>query len=125
MLFRSAAPLLLAPAAETSDEPQALLTAADSLAHFGGALAVQANSVAAMIEPLVRLNQPLAEAAEMRLHLVPPAEDVWLQFDPKALGEILNNLLDNALKYSSSETDVRSEERRVGKECRSRWSPYH
>ena len=24
-----------------------------------------------------------------------------------------------------SETPVRSEERRVGKECRSRWSPYH
>ena len=24
-----------------------------------------------------------------------------------------------------SETDIRSEERRVGKECRSRWSPYH
>ena len=23
------------------------------------------------------------------------------------------------------EGDVRSEERRVGKECRSRWSPYH
>ena len=22
-------------------------------------------------------------------------------------------------------TDMRSEERRVGKECRSRWSPYH
>ena len=22
-------------------------------------------------------------------------------------------------------TDARSEERRVGKECRSRWSPYH
>ena len=25
----------------------------------------------------------------------------------------------------SQETVVRSEERRVGKECRSRWSPYH
>src|SRR5256884_717158 len=25
----------------------------------------------------------------------------------------------------SDATDVRSEERRVGKECRSRWSPYH
>ena len=25
----------------------------------------------------------------------------------------------------SAKTDVRSEERRVGKECRSRWSPYH
>ena len=24
-----------------------------------------------------------------------------------------------------SVTDIRSEERRVGKECRSRWSPYH
>ena len=26
---------------------------------------------------------------------------------------------------SSGEARVRSEERRVGKECRSRWSPYH
>ena len=24
-----------------------------------------------------------------------------------------------------AETSLRSEERRVGKECRSRWSPYH
>ena len=24
-----------------------------------------------------------------------------------------------------SDTHIRSEERRVGKECRSRWSPYH
>ena len=23
------------------------------------------------------------------------------------------------------QTEIRSEERRVGKECRSRWSPYH
>ena len=28
-------------------------------------------------------------------------------------------------KYSGSEVKLRSEERRVGKECRSRWSPYH
>ena len=26
---------------------------------------------------------------------------------------------------ASEEQDARSEERRVGKECRSRWSPYH
>ena len=37
----------------------------------------------------------------------------------------------NAIKITKSngkaplEGDVRSEERRVGKECRSRWSPYH
>jgi len=28
-------------------------------------------------------------------------------------------------KGSYQTADVRSEERRVGKECRSRWSPYH
>ena len=27
--------------------------------------------------------------------------------------------------YIPSEVSTRSEERRVGKECRSRWSPYH
>ena len=32
-----------------------------------------------------------------------------------------------ALKYGNAITEIdgRSEERRVGKECRSRWSPYH
>ena len=28
-------------------------------------------------------------------------------------------------EHSTISTDDRSEERRVGKECRSRWSPYH
>ena len=29
------------------------------------------------------------------------------------------------LSYTDKTTAERSEERRVGKECRSRWSPYH
>ena len=29
------------------------------------------------------------------------------------------------IRHSVSHDDQRSEERRVGKECRSRWSPYH
>ena len=32
-------------------------------------------------------------------------------------------ILENTKKYLSE--NARSEERRVGKECRSRWSPYH
>ena len=28
-------------------------------------------------------------------------------------------------KFKQENFDLRSEERRVGKECRSRWSPYH
>ena len=31
----------------------------------------------------------------------------------------------DAVKNFAKEVDDRSEERRVGKECRSRWSPYH
>ena len=31
----------------------------------------------------------------------------------------------NAVSVNGTEYDTRSEERRVGKECRSRWSPYH
>ena len=29
------------------------------------------------------------------------------------------------IEYTDIDTVCRSEERRVGKECRSRWSPYH
>ena len=44
-----------------------------------------------------------------------------------------SELITKALNYIKTENkksditidDVRSEERRVGKECRSRWSPYH
>ena len=35
--------------------------------------------------------------------------------------QIIEKLTDVGLEVES----VRSEERRVGKECRSRWSPYH
>src|ERR1017187_6892531 len=32
--------------------------------------------------------------------------------------------IDSGTKFETPITDIRSEERRVGKECRSRWSPY-
>ncbi len=38
--------------------------------------------------------------------------------------EDLPSTLHNAIKELRKD-QVRSEERRVGKECRSRWSPYH
>src|SRR5256885_14287044 len=34
-------------------------------------------------------------------------------------------IVEDALREPSLEDPDRSEERRVGKECRSRWSPYH
>ena len=36
-----------------------------------------------------------------------------------------NLILVNRDNYIPADYKVRSEERRVGKECRSRWSPYH
>src|SRR3712207_9471687 len=40
--------------------------------------------------------------------------------EPPSCGVVIDHLADEL-----GGLDVRSEERRVGKECRSRWSPYH
>ena len=41
-------------------------------------------------------------------------------------GQHLRPVLPRAKKlFVVTDSNVRSEERRVGKECRSRWSPYH
>ena len=42
-----------------------------------------------------------------------------------SVSKSLNNLSAQIIDDKSKKTLVRSEERRVGKECRSRWSPYH
>ena len=39
--------------------------------------------------------------------------------------ELMENSLDAKARNITVEIKGRSEERRVGKECRSRWSPYH
>ena len=90
-------------------------------------------------------DAPLEEAEE--LTAVEPAEEELLeaeeteaeavseeteQQDPAISGdtvrldlpEILHGVTSNA-QHIDDEDEPRSEERRVGKECRSRWSPYH
>ena len=45
-------------------------------------------------------------------------------FGALSISKYIDNL--DALKKNETKMDaIRSEERRVGKECRSRWSPYH
>ena len=49
----------------------------------------------------------------------PFGQFVIFELNPKLMGDLLGNM------FIKLELDERSEERRVGKECRSRWSPYH
>ena len=45
--------------------------------------------------------------------------------DEKEIKELINNGKATFYIGFDPTADSRSEERRVGKECRSRWSPYH
>ena len=49
-------------------------------------------------------------------HVIPEKDDRAVVFDGRNV--LISRTEDDTL-------DTRSEERRVGKECRSRWSPYH
>ena len=67
---------------------------------------------------LIKSVDPGSIAEEMELE----PGDVLLTID----GDEIEDIFDYEYKINSEEiTLLRSEERRVGKECRSRWSPYH
>src|SRR3712207_9163327 len=93
------------------------------------------------LAPFDRHRRLLFSVAYQMLGSVADAEDVvqdaWLRWsaaprddvaDARAyLVQITTRLALDRLGSARArrETYVRSEERRVGKECRSRWSPYH
>ena len=59
---------------------------------------------------------------DLLLHLINRLEiDIY---DIK-MAEITTQYMEHIHAMSVLELNERSEERRVGKECRSRWSPYH
>ena len=62
-----------------------------------------------------RYNQGLHQAIEAK-------ENVRIQEENKTLATIT---FQNLFRMYKKLSGMRSEERRVGKECRSRWSPYH
>lgn len=93
---------LLAPATDPpQDIARALPEQTDSLSYFGGTLNIQPCAIAELIAPLIDLTRTLAEAADLSFQVIPPVQSEPILADPKALIEILNNFIDNSLKYSS------------------------
>ena len=51
--------------------------------------------------------------------------DNYISFSFPSRGERFKKEVNNMRSWIFQTKNIRSEERRVGKECRSRWSPYH
>src|SRR2546422_11357609 len=83
----------------------------------------------ALVGAKVAIVTPKPQTTRNRIlgiRTLPAAQIVFL--DTPGIHEarsLLNRRMVEVARQALGEADVRSEERRVGKECRSRWSPYH
>src|SRR5574337_2063412 len=121
-----------------------ILFAASEAAHFAhtGGLGDVAGALPKALSQLghdVRLIIPLyraVDARRQRLRIVASGLSVPAASGPQAVDVLEGNLSGGAPAYfvrhdpsfnrdGLYQSPSRSEERRVGKECRSRWSPYH
>ena len=64
---------------------------------------------------------PKEKAEELKKALVVS----WEKLPGKSERWLMTTIRDNTTMFFGGRDTPRSEERRVGKECRSRWSPYH
>src|SRR3712207_373995 len=74
--------------------------------------------------PVSSLTAPAGEVADVSVELVARAEEIEVAPGVVVDGYTLNGRSPGP-ELRVRQGDLRSEERRVGKECRSRWSPYH
>jgi two-component system, OmpR family, phosphate regulon sensor histidine kinase PhoR len=71
------------------------------------ALDLEAVRVGEAVAECLDRHRPRAEAKEMTLEAVGPAEEVTVWADVEALGQIVDNLVDNAVKYTQAGGAVR------------------
>ena len=70
-------------------------------------------------------QEEVAAVVEPKVVLTLPADTLRFEKHTIASGESFGALLGKRGIGTAQIYKIRSEERRVGKECRSRWSPYH
>ena len=100
------------------------------LKGFGDALRKITNKISGslfvdkkLIEEIVRDLQRALISADVDIPLIKEISDkIKKEFSEQRTKELSQR--ENLIKFLHKEL-LRSEERRVGKECRSRWSPYH
>src|SRR5579864_4186823 len=78
-----------------------------------------------------RTEAALRNLEEQNRLLIDNANDAVIAYDMSGRFTFVNKRFEQLTGYCAQDAlqmsikDLRSEERRVGKECRSRWSPYH
>ena len=77
-----------------------------------------------LIEKIQKTKAPICVGLDPMLNYIP---EYILKKSFREFGETLEGAADAIWNFNKEIVDHtwRSEERRVGKECRSRWSPYH
>src|SRR5256712_13159608 len=72
-----------------------------------------------------RFNVSVAEVADLDRWQTLAIGVTCVSNDSRHANEVLSKIVDFVEDHNGGAILHRSEERRVGKECRSRWSPYH
>ena len=96
--------------AEQTDRLHALILDLLSLARIESGEEAMHFQVVPVREAVARCldrQRPRAEAKSSSLESIPPAEDLMVWADEEALAEILDNLVDNAVKYTQESGSIR------------------
>src|SRR2546430_792623 len=80
-----------------------------------------------LCQPNIEVQVDRQQAARHQINVADVQEAIQTAVGGAALTQVLQGeqRYDLVLRYLPQYRNTRSEERRVGKECRSRWSPYH
>ena len=85
------------------------------------------NAAKSVVSTVTELNSKIINLAKVSENT---SKQIYADFSSyadiaKDMGDTISDTIEAATNWAKNGYNIRSEERRVGKECRSRWSPYH